>query len=124
MAFFGLIIDNKLRKVLAKINSSNWCWTLFSCQGHKHKDKSMSLPYFVFIVKNEKKSELLLLLLNTLNNEINSNLPIYNPFSMEFSTGLQDDRFTIISVHWNMAYLQKAGKLKRSEEHTSELQSH
>ena len=106
-------IDIKLRNLLSKINKSNWCWTLFSCQGHKHKDKSYSLPYFVFVVRNEHKAKLVNLIVDTLKDNFKSSeLPIYSPYSLEISYGYHDDNFSIISVHWSLSHFQKRGKLK------------
>lgn len=106
-------IDCKLRNVLFKINNSNWCWTLFSCQGHSHKDKSYSLPYFVFVVKNDCKSNLISLLLDTVKGSHHSlGLPIYNPHSIEISCGYHDQNFSIVSVHWSLSHLKQRGKLK------------
>jgi hypothetical protein len=105
-------IDIKLRKVLSKINQSDWCWTLFSCQGHTHKDKSYSLPYFVFVVRNEDKSKLIYLLLETIkDNFISLKLPIYSPDSINISCGYHDQNFTIISAHWSLSHFGR-GKLK------------
>jgi len=112
--FSQKIIDVKLRKVLSKINKSDWCWTLFSCQGHSHKDKSYSLPYFVFIVRNEDKTKLISLLLETVkDNFLSLNLPLYNPDSINISCGYHDQNFSIISAHWSLSYLTKSGKLKK-----------
>lgn len=106
-------IDVKLRNVLSKINKSEWCWTLFSCQGHSHKDKSYSLPYFIFIVKNENKSKLIDLIVDTVkDHSFSLKFPIYNPYSLEISYGYNDESFSIISVHWSISHLRKRGKLK------------
>ena len=110
--FSQKIIDIKLRNLLAKINKSDWCWTLFSCQGHKHKDGSQSLPYFVFVVRNEKKNMFLDLLLKTIDDNVNPVFPLYSPYSFEMSSGFSDENFSIISVWWSMAFLKKPGKLK------------
>ena len=109
--FSQKIIDIKLRNLLAKINKSDWCWTLFSCQGHKHKDGSQSLPYFVFVVRNEKKNMFLDLLLKTIDDNANPVLPVYSPYSFEMSSGFSDENFSIITVWWSMAFLKKRGKL-------------
>ena len=110
-------IDSKLRKLLSKINQSNWCWTLYSCQGHTHKDKSYSLPYFIFIVKNENKSKLIDLIVETVKDDFSSlKFPLYNPHSLEISYGYHDENFSIISVHWSISHLRKRGKLKELHE--------
>ena len=104
-------IDIKLRNLLTKINKSDWCWTLFSCQGHKHKDGSQSLPYFVFVVRNEKKNMFLDLLLKTIDNNADPVYPVYSPYSFEMSSGFSDENFSIINVWWSMSFLNKRGKL-------------
>jgi hypothetical protein len=110
--FSRKFIDVKLRKLLYKINQSGWCWTLFSCQGHSHKDKSYSLPYFTFIVKNNCKSQLINLISQTVEDEyLSLRFPIYNPHSLELSFGYQDENFSIVSVHWSISHLKKRGKL-------------
>jgi hypothetical protein len=106
-------IDVRLRKVLPKINQSQWCWTLFSCQGHSHNDKSYSLPYFVFIVRNEYKEKLINLIIDTIDNDtLSLKLPIHNPHSVEISLGYYDQNFSIISAHWSISHLKMRGKLK------------
>ena len=107
------MIDIKLRKLLSKINKSKWCWTLFSCQGHSYKDKSYSLPYFVFVVKNEYKATLVDLLMKTIDNDVLSlKFPVHNPHSLEISLGYYDQDFSIVSAHWSISHLKKRGKLK------------
>jgi hypothetical protein len=104
-------IDIKLRNLLTKINKSDWCWTLYSCQGHKYKDGAKTLPYFVFIVRNEKKNMFLDLLLKTIDNDVDPVFPVHNPYSFEMSSGFSDENFSIITVWWSMAFLKKRGKL-------------
>ena len=36
-------IDSKIRNAIFKINTSDWVWTLWSCQGHFKKDKYQTL---------------------------------------------------------------------------------
>ena len=115
-------IDLKLRNLLSKINQSLWCWTLFSCQGHKHRDKSFSLPYFVFVVRNEHKGKLVNLIVDTLKDDcISLKLPIYSPYSLEISYGYHDDNFSIISVHWSLSHFKRRGKMKELHEKFEKL---
>ena len=110
--FSQKIIDIKLRNLLTKINKSDWCWTLYSCQGHKHKNGAQTLPYFVFVVRNEKRNMFLDLLLKTIDDNVDPVFPVHNPYSFEMSCGFSDDNFSIITVWWSMAFLKKSGKLK------------
>ena len=64
-------IDVNIKETIKNINKSSWCWTLYSCEGHNHDDKSQSLPYFVFIVKKKCIPVLLGLLFDTLDQKIN-----------------------------------------------------
>ena len=63
-------IDVNIKETIKNINKSSWCWTLFSCEGHNHDDKSQSLPYFVFIVKKKCIPVLLGMLFNTLDAKV------------------------------------------------------
>jgi hypothetical protein len=70
------------------------------------------LPYFVFVVRNEDKSKLIHLLLETIkDNSLSLKLPIYNPDSINISCGYHDQNFTIISAHWSLSHFGR-GKLK------------
>ena len=105
-------IDIRLRKILANINKSSWCWTLFSCQGHKHKGGAKSLPYMVFIVKNRCKYKLLELLHDTLSNDVSINFPLIGE-SLEVSSGYCDENFSLITVWWSAQFLQNNDKLNK-----------
>jgi hypothetical protein len=106
------LIDTKLRKVLSNINKSSWCWTLFSCQGHKHKKGVKSVPYIVFIVKNNYISKLLSILHNTLTYSHCKEFPLLGT-SIEISSGFHDENFTVITVYWSVQFLANYDTLKQ-----------
>lgn len=105
-------IDTKLRKILTNINRSSWCWTLFSCQGHKYKNGTKSVPYIVFIVKNNYISKLLAILHNTLTYSHAKEFPLLGT-SIEISSGFHDENFTVITVYWSVQFLSSYDKLRK-----------
>ena len=101
-------IDANIKETLKNINKSSWCWTLFSCEGHNHDDKSQSLPYLVFIVKKKYISVFLGMLFNTLDPRVDeiSLLPLCNTNSITISWGFTDDKYAIINAHWAHHFLE------------------
>ena len=93
-------IDQNIKETLKNINKSSWCWTLFSCEGHNHEDKSKSLPYFVFIVKKKCIPVLLGMLFETLNPviDVKTTFPLCNTNSINVSWGFTDDKYAIVNV--------------------------
>jgi len=87
-------IDWKMRPICDRINASDYCWTVFCCQGHTKGLQKGSLPYLVLLCVNEKRPEILNKLYSAfeVDEKYDNNLPLMGP--------------------------------KRSEEHKSELQSH
>lgn len=108
--FNNQFIDKKIKFFLSTINKSDYCWTLFSCQGHNHKDGSKSLPYFVFIVKNEFLGQFFRLIYDTIPKSENTNFPLLG-YSYNVSVGFSDEKFSIISIHWSMQFLESRGIL-------------
>ena len=108
-------IDANIKETLKNINKSSWCWTLFSCEGHNHDDKSQSLPYFVFIVKKKCISVLLGILFNSLDPRVNETtlLPLCNSNSLNISWGFTDDKYAIINVHWAHHFLEDEKQHKK-----------
>lgn len=103
-------IDANIKETLKNINKSSWCWTLFSCEGHNHKeDNSQSLPYFVFIVKKKYISVLLGMLFDTLDPRVDeiTLLPLCNSNSINISWGFTDDKYAIVNVHWAYHFLEE-----------------
>lgn len=101
-------IDVNIKETIKNINKSSWCWTLFSCEGHNHDDKSQSLPYFVFIVKKKYIPVLLGMLLDTLDAKVDeiTPLPLCNTNGINVSWGFTDDKYAIINVHWAHNFLE------------------
>lgn len=108
-------IDINIKETIKNINKSSWCWTLYSCEGHNHDDKSQSLPYFVFIVKKKCIPVLLGMLFNTLDPKIDviTPLPLCNSNSLSISWGFTDDKYAIISVHWAYHFLEEKDQHKK-----------
>ena len=102
-------IDVNIKETIKNINKSSWCWTLFSCEGHNHDDKSQSLPYFVFIVKKKCIPVLLGMLFNTLDAKVDeiTELPLCNTNGINVSWGFTDDKYAIISAHWAHNFLEE-----------------
>ena len=108
-------IDPNIKETLKNINKSSWCWTLFSCEGHNHDDKSQSLPYFVFIVKKKCIPVLLGILFNSLDPRLNeiTLLPLCNSNSLNISWGFTDDKYAIVNVHWAHHFLEDENQHKK-----------
>ena len=108
-------IDENIKETLKNINKSSWCWTLFSCEGHNHEDKSKSLPYFVFIVKKKCIPVLLGMLFNTLGAKIDhiTQFPLCNTNSINVSWGFTDDKYAIVSAHWWDNFLEDETQHKK-----------
>lgn len=108
-------IDANIKETLKNINKSSWCWTLFSCEGHNHDDKSQSLPYFVFIVKKKCIPVLLGILFNSLDPRLNelTILPLCNSNSLNISWGFTDDKYAIVNVHWAHHFLEDENQHKK-----------
>jgi len=108
-------IDQNIKETLKNINKSSWCWTLFSCEGHNHEDKSKSLPYFVFIVKKKCIPVLLGMLFQTLDPRIDvkTEFPLCNTNSINVSWGFTDDKYAIVNVHWWDNFLEDPEQHKK-----------
>ena len=108
-------IDVNIKETIKNINKSSWCWTLFSCEGHNHDDKSQSLPYFVFIVKKKCIPVLLGMLFNTLDAKVDeiTELPLCNTNGINVSWGFTDDKYAIISAHWAHNFLEEENHHKK-----------
>jgi len=115
------LIDFKIRNAVEKINKSNWCWTLWSCQGHPKKNGGMSNPYFVFIVRSSRLNNLLEYLMNTLDKDCSLRFPVHNSYSMDLSWGYSNEFFSIISVHWCFKYVKQSGMLKKLHTNINEM---
>lgn len=102
-------IDPNIKETLKNINSSSWCWTLYSCEGHNYNNKSKTLPYLVFVVKKKCIPVLLGFIFNTLNPEVNSitEFPLRNSNDIMLSWGFTDDKYAIVSAHWSTNFLNE-----------------
>ena len=95
-------LDIKLKKTIYKINESGWCWTLFCCSGHNSGPNKSSVPYIVFIVKNEFKSDILRLVSDCLpkNPNPSTKFPLITPIWLEYHEGYSDENLTTITMYW------------------------
>jgi hypothetical protein len=107
------LIDKKLRKTIYNINKSNWAWTIWSCQGHKYKNKECSLPYLIFIVRNEYISHLSELLLETVDTHNDKCFPVISSSYLQISKGYSDRNFTILSCYWSLNHIEEDDMMKR-----------
>lgn len=98
-------IDKKLVGFINDINSSNFCRTLWSCQGHYIKKNNIMLPYLTFVVKTEKFSFILNEIYKTLPVNKSKEYPVHSPHYIEINKGYSDDKFTIMSFHWSKSYV-------------------
>ena len=48
-------IDWKMRPICDRINASDYCWTVFCCQGHLSGNQKGGLPYLVLLCVNDKR---------------------------------------------------------------------
>ena len=118
--FQSYFIDKKIRKTLQQINNSNWCWTLFSCQGHKHRNGVITLPYFVFVVRNSKIGELFKFIYDTIPKKKETFLPLMG-YNYSITVGFSDENFSIISVYWDGQFVQNRGKLNQLHENLKKM---
>ncbi len=100
--FEEIEIDTNIKYFIININKSKWIYTLHSCQGHKHNDKSSSLPYMIFIVDNNKINEFLKLIYNTLPiHKFNPDMPFFGAHELKISQEYKNNHYTLISTHWD-----------------------
>jgi hypothetical protein len=99
-------IDPKLRDICERINKTDYCWTVFSCQGHFSGSQKTSLPYLVLLCANEKRPHILNQLYSAFEHdaEYDLNFPLLGPRShmILVSLGLKDENFTYISIHFHV----------------------
>lgn len=100
-------IDKKLRKSIHNINKSNWCYTIWSCQGHIHDDNSKSNPYITFIVKNEHIGVFFSYVQTTLMPYKNKKFPILGNGNLLINKGYGNNKYTTFSVYWSLDYLEE-----------------
>lgn len=98
-------IDTKLKSAIININKSNWCYTLWSCQGHQY-EKSHSVPYITFLVKNKHIGIFFDLIQTTLMPYGNKSYPILGNGQLLIDKGYGNNTFTTFSVYWSEHYLK------------------
>ncbi len=95
-------IDQKIKKTIHKINESGWCWTLFCCSGHNSGPQKSSVPYIVFIVKNDYKNKLIQLIFDCLPKDPNpsTKFPLLSAYRLEYHEGYSDEKLTTLTIYW------------------------
>lgn len=99
------IIDCKIRKTIKIINQSNWCWTIWSCQGHIHKDGAITLPYFTFIIKKKYSSKFFEILSDILPDYKCKKFPVVPNARIEISKGFSNKKYCIVNVHFSKYFV-------------------
>ena len=118
--FEEIELDDKIKEFVITINKSNWIYTLFSCQGHHHENKSETLPYFVFIVDNNRIQDFLKHIYSTVptynknylnlpgiaNNSIMltetlTKFPLVGGYEFKINPTYSNEFYSIISVYWD-----------------------
>lgn len=118
--FEEIQLDTEIKEFVININKSNWIYTLFSCQGHNEKQNSHTLPYFVFIVDNNRITEFLKYIYNTVPDYHKNNLnltgiaensiiltenktkfPLAGGHEYKINPTYKDEYYTTISVYWD-----------------------
>lgn len=98
-------IDPKIRKVIKSINRSNWCWTVWSCQGHIYENGSITQPYLTFILKNNKVDKFLNLIYQTLPIYKSREFPVASIYNLQIHRGYNDKFFSMISIYWSSSFI-------------------
>jgi hypothetical protein len=120
--FEEIELDEQIKEFVINVNKSNWIYTLYSCQGHYHENNSHTLPYFVFIVENNRIKDFLLHIYNTVptynhnniklpgiaenaillteNNEI-IKLPLIGGHDCKINPTYSNEHYSTISIYWD-----------------------
>jgi hypothetical protein len=136
--FEEIQLDEQIKEFVINVNKSNWIFTLFSCQGHNEENNSQTLPYFVFIVENNRIQEFLKHIYNTVptynkqhinlpgiaNNSIMltdtpTKFPLAGGHEFKINPTYSDEHYTIISVYWDTKCIDNKefyDKLKQTAE--------
>ena len=96
-------IDNKIRDAVYKINSSDWVWTIWSCQGHIHKKDYKSITYISFCCLKGHEPKLVNSVYQSIEkyhfNLSNDNFK-RQEISVEFTFNYFDNEFTKINLYF------------------------
>ncbi len=104
-------LDRLIKKSILNINKSDWIWTLFCCQGHKHKNGDFSVPYVVFIIDNKYKGKFFEYLHNSYNMVNNNKFPLLGP-ELEIHFGYSDEDYFLVTVYFE----KNSGNYKKGRE--------
>jgi len=97
-------VDPKLREIVDRINKTDYCWTVFSCQGHLSGSQKGCLPYLVLLCANEYRPHVFETLYKCFEYDVKyeEQFPLLGCRSdiINISLGIKDDDFTYITIHF------------------------
>jgi hypothetical protein len=97
-------IDPKLRDIVERINKTDYCWTVFSCQGHLSGSQKGTLPYLVLLCANDKRPHIFETLFKCFEYDLayENEFPLLGSRSdiIKVSLGIKDENFTYITIHF------------------------
>lgn len=97
-------IDPKMRDICERINASDYCWTVFSCQGHFSGCQKGCLPYLVLLCVNDKRPHIFETLFKSFEYDAayEKQFPLLGSRSdfIKVSLGTKDENFTYITIHF------------------------
>jgi hypothetical protein len=102
--FEEIEIDEKIKHFVKTINKSNWLYTIWSCQGHLHTENTHTLPYFVFLVDNQKINQFLHLIYQTIpetKKEITKGLLGTSGEEITINKNDTGEYYSLISIYWS-----------------------
>lgn len=105
-------IDKKLKKTIFNINKSNWCWTIWSCQGHIFDDSDSILPYISFIVDKRYINIFLTEIIKTIPPYKFKDYPVASNSQLSIVKGYSNKNFTIFSIYWSSDFIDDNSKYK------------
>jgi len=97
-------IDPKMRDICDRINKSDYCWTVFSCQGHFSGCQKGCLPYLVLLCVNDKRPYIFETLFKSFEIDAvyNDKFPLMGPSTdiMKISLGTKDKYFSYLHIYF------------------------
>ena len=96
-------IDLKIRDAILKINLSDWVWTLWSCQGHIHKNDCKSITYISFCCVKGFETKLVTKVYESIEKfhlGLNDENSKRRDIAVEFMFNYFDEHFTKINLYF------------------------
>lgn len=104
-------LDRLIKSSILNINKSDWIWTLFCCQGHKHKNGDISVPYIVFLVDSNCRGRFFEHLHNSYSTNNNKKFPLLGP-ELEIHFGYSNEDYFLVTVYFE----KTSGNYKKARE--------